>query len=91
LTKSLMQADQLSVTEYMEEIKKVYETKNQPISWGKVMRDSPYETVILRSFDWSGAHKWCNETCGKDHYSWAGSNFFFTRKDDAVMFALKFG
>lgn len=92
MTKSLTQVDWLPVTEYMEMLQAltVKETGHPP-RWGEAMKNSGYETVVFRSLAWQEAHDWCKKVCGEEHYSWSGSNFFFTRRSDALMFKLIYG
>lgn len=39
---------------------------------------------------WTGMHDWCRKQFGED-YTWTGSVFWFAKKEDAILFALRWG
>lgn len=61
-------------------------------TWAEEVPKAGYHLVVIRGTEhWKTAHEWCKAVCGEEHYSWSGSNFFFTNEKDAQMFRLCFG
>ena len=60
------------------------------IDWTSEFRSAGYHHAQPAQLDnWSEMHQWCNHHIGCENYAWNGSNFWFVREHDAVLFALR--
>lgn len=56
--------------------------------------ESGWHCIVLEpqqaAFVWPDVHKWCVSEFGQHNYTHWGSEFYFRRENDAVLFALKY-
>lgn len=82
----------MNIREYIDYIKVVDPMVLKSGHDWRTTLDKMYPSVLLGRHghrQWNEVHAWCQEQFGNQHYAWAGDVFWFDRKEDAVMFALK--
>lgn len=63
----------------------------ETIDWHSRLSDAGYYSAKFNqslSF-WKIVHEWCKEQFGERHYTWTGSVFWFDRREDAMLFMLR--
>lgn len=65
------------------------DTKTDCFDWDKILTEEGYHVVSVPGHNWADMHRWCQDNVDPRNYVWVGFNFYFTRHNDAVLFALK--
>jgi hypothetical protein len=82
----------MNIREYIDYIKVVDPMVLKPGHDWRTTLDKMYPRVSLGRHGrlrWNEVHVWCQDQFGVEHYAWSGDVFWFDRKEDAVMFALR--
>lgn len=83
----------MKLREYIDYIKVVDPMVQKPgHDWRMTLDKMNYPSALLGRAghrQWNEVHAWCQKHFGKENYIWAGNVFWFDRKEDAVLFALR--
>ena len=83
----------MNIREYMDYLMKANPmVQKTDYDWRQAFNKIGYPSVLL-GFEglrqWEEVHDWCREEIGEHHYAWTGSRFWFDRREDAALFALR--